>query len=143
MKINDIEWLIKKSWSSDTCFPDFKDEWKENDPSYGQSLVTSLLVNDFFGGEIAKCMSSTGGHYYNLIEGKIIDLTISQFHGESILFGNFEIIDREELLGMGDHKQRYHLFLDNMKENADLLSRNVSKVLDSNFNDKVLERSKK
>ena len=137
MRTEDIEWLMKKSWSKDTCYPEVKEEWPDKDPSYGQSLVTALVINDFFGGDIARCMSSTGGHYYNQIDGKIIDLTTSQFHGESILYGHEEIIDREELLEKNDNRERYLLFLNNIKNNADLLVNNIDGILESN-SDRIL-----
>lgn len=50
-----------------------------NDPTYGQCAVTAMLVNKFFGGEIRKLWVSGGGtHYFNIINGKIIDLTREQ-----------------------------------------------------------------
>ena len=67
MKIEELEFLLRDAWNPDTCFIVDKENWSENNPSYGQSLVTSLAVNDFIGGKICKCDSSTGVYYYNVI----------------------------------------------------------------------------
>lgn len=129
MDIKDVKWIIEKSWSRDTCYSEIREEWSQGDPSYGQSLVTTLFIYDLFSGEIIRCSSSIGDHYYNQIDDKIIDLTKSQFHGESILYGHGEVVDREELLEKDDNRKRYHLFLNNVKTNADLLVNDVDKVL--------------
>jgi hypothetical protein len=41
--------------------------------------VTALVVHDYFGGEILNTQTSGGTHFYNLIDGKKWDLTVSQF----------------------------------------------------------------
>lgn len=142
MKKDELETLINNAWSKETCYPKYKDEWEEKHPSYGQSLVTSLVVNDFFGGEIARCMSSTGGHYYNLIDDKIVDLTIKQFHGESVLYANSEIVSKEDLLAKNDNLERYIIFLNNVKKNITNMYFEVTDVFDNNIVGHVLKKKK-
>lgn len=45
-------------------------------------------------------------HYFNLIEGKLIDLTSSQFNG-NIDYSNYQVVDREKIVN-GDTKNRYN-----------------------------------
>lgn len=112
MKLEELERLLNKSWSRETCSPGLRDNWNEDNPSLGQCAITALIVNDYFGGKIMRCMASSGSHYYNLIEDKIVDLTVSQFLGEVPLYGQGEERTREYLLGNEDTKNRYLMLCD-------------------------------
>lgn len=79
MKVGELKQLLTLSWEKETCFPKLRDEWNEENLSLGQGAVTSLIVNDLFGGEIMRCIVSFGSHYYNLVNNEIIDLTVDQF----------------------------------------------------------------
>ena len=81
MIINDIKKELIKSWSKNTCTPYLKEQWSISNPSLGQCAITSLIVNDFCGGKIMKCMTPYGSHYYNSINNEVIDLTVEQFNG--------------------------------------------------------------
>ena len=102
-----VEKCIRKSWSYETCSPGLKEQWSEDNPSLGQCAVTALLVNDIYGGKIMRCMASTGSHYYNLIDDKIVDLTVEQFQGEIPQYENGEERTRKYLLSNSDTKNRY------------------------------------
>ena len=82
MGIGELKQLLMLSWEKETCSPSLRNEWNEGNPSLGQCAITALIVNDFFGGKIMRCMTSTGSHYYNLLDGELIDLTVEQFLGE-------------------------------------------------------------
>lgn len=41
--------------------------------------MTSLVVQDMFGGEILRTNTPDGPHFYNSIDGQRLDLTASQF----------------------------------------------------------------
>ena len=78
--------------------------------------VAALVLNDFLGGKIMRCESEYGSHYYNLINDKIVDLTVSQFK----TLPNYETgieRTREYLLSNEDTKKRYKLLLERVKEN--------------------------
>ncbi len=53
--------------------------WSEDNPARGQCGVTALVVNDILGGEIVKTRYEQLWHFYNIIDGKVIDFTESQF----------------------------------------------------------------
>lgn len=45
---------------------------------YSRSCETSMLIFDIFGGEILKTHYKNGWHFYNRINGKVIDFTRSE-----------------------------------------------------------------
>lgn len=68
-----IEQLKKKLldiYSADTVANNYKGGWTNSNPTYGQCVVTSLLVQELFGGEIYKLENEN--HYYNLIDGEVL-----------------------------------------------------------------------
>ena len=80
MDIKNILKALEKSWCKETCYPPMRNDWVESNPAYGQCYSTTLIVNDHFGGKILKAKFADGtGHFWNLIDGKEVDLTRSQF----------------------------------------------------------------
>ncbi len=67
--------ILKKCWSIKSS-----SVWTKENPAKGQCGVTSLVINDCFGGEILKTKLPNGQwHFYNSIEGRRFDFTGSQF----------------------------------------------------------------
>lgn len=66
--------ILYKCWSINSS-----SKWTLDNPANGQCGVTSLIVNDFFGGDILKTKAPEGWHYYNRIGNKSFDFTQSQF----------------------------------------------------------------
>jgi len=64
-------------WSADTSSP--TGAWSPSNPAQNHCSITSLVVQDFFGGEILNTKTSGGTHFYNSIDGVKWDLTASQF----------------------------------------------------------------
>ena len=116
MILEEIKELLTLSWSYETCSPGLKKEWNKENPSLGQCAVTSLIVNDFFGGKIMRCMTTSGSHYYNLIDNNIVDLTVSQFN-EPVDYSKGESRTREYLLSNEETKERYIKLLNIVKNN--------------------------
>jgi hypothetical protein len=65
---------LKAAWSKESS-----GSWSAENPVKGQCSVTSLVVQDIFGGDILKTKTRGGTHFYNSIDGVRWDLTISQF----------------------------------------------------------------
>ncbi|WP_394888249.1 hypothetical protein ACG873_23965 [Mesorhizobium sp. AaZ16] len=65
---------LKTAWSKESS-----GSWSAENPAKGQCSVTSLVVQDLFGGSILKTKTRGGTHFYNLIDGVRWDLTVSQF----------------------------------------------------------------
>lgn len=109
--------IISMSWAKETCYPGSQDSWSDSNPSLGQCAITSLVVNDFCGGKIMRCMVDEISHYYNLINGHVIDLTVDQFEGIIPEYETGEKRTREYLLSNEDTKNRYKKLLINVKNN--------------------------
>lgn len=65
---------LKEAWSFGTS-----SKWTPENPAKGQCSVTSLVVQDLFGGEILRTQVPDGTHFYNRIGSARLDLTVSQF----------------------------------------------------------------
>ena len=79
-KMYDLEQFkvkLLKIYSDETLHDDYKKNWSKSNPTYGQCVVTALLIQELFGGEIYKLEKEN--HYYNLIDGEVVDLTKEQF----------------------------------------------------------------
>ena len=114
--VDEVCEIVSMSFSKDTCYPSLREKWTLENKTLGQGAVAALVLNDFLGGKIMRCESESGSHYYNLINDKIVDLTVSQFK----TLPNYETgieRTREYLLSNEDTKKRYKLLLERVKEN--------------------------
>lgn len=132
MKIEELKQLLTLSWEKQTCSLGLQSEWKEENPSLGQCAITTLIINDFLGGKIMRCMASSGSHYYNLINSEIVDLTVEQFLGEIPDYDNGEERTRKYLLSNEDTKKRYKKLLQNIKNNFIKYGTHYYKLIDAN-----------
>ena len=132
MEIECLKILLNNAWKQDTCSPELRNEWSEDNPSLGQCAITALIVNDIFGGKIMRCMASSGSHYYNLINDKIIDLIIEQFQGEIPKYEEGQERTRENLLSNEDTKKRYEKLLYNLKQLIRQIQGEKFRLIDSN-----------
>lgn len=114
MEFDELSILVKKSWCKETCDETLKNKWNENNPALGQSLVTALAVNEFLGGTIVLTSSKIGNHYYNVIDDKIIDFA---YIGSTVPYKGKLAFSREYLLQDEETKEKYMIFLNNIKEN--------------------------
>ena len=124
MDIFELKEILKKSYTKDTCWPILREKWSVDNPTLGQGAITALLVNELYGGKIMRCLVSYGGHYYNLIDDKIVDLTKEQFLGEIPGYNEGQERTREYLLSNEDTKNRYLLLKNNLektKEEDDMI----------------------
>lgn len=71
---DDVQRALLKAWSLSTA-----SQWTADNPAAGQCNVTSLLIHELFGGELLKTPLLAGDHFYNRIEGRRYDFTVSQF----------------------------------------------------------------
>lgn len=68
------EQCLLRCWSINTS-----SKWTLENPYKGQCGVTSLVINDLFGGKILKTKVEGQWHFYNQLEGKRYDFTDQQF----------------------------------------------------------------
>lgn len=77
MTINELKEILLKIYDKSTVYYKWKSKWTKENPTYGQCVPTALLVQYYFGGDIYK--HNIEFHYYNVIDGEVIDLTKDQF----------------------------------------------------------------
>lgn len=86
--LSQLQDAIENAWTRETSYtPHF---WMDSNPAVGQCAVTSLIVQDYLGGEIlwSKVQTKDGesiSHYFNSIEGKVVDLTRKQFPIDAVI----------------------------------------------------------
>ena len=129
MEIKDLKKELLNVWSVETCSPGLKNNWSKDNPSQGQCAITSLIVNDLYGGKIMRCMTSSGSHYYNLINDKIIDLTVEQFLGEIPKYESGEERTREYLLSNEDTKSRYLMLKDRLDNKSKITEKKIRSAI--------------
>ena len=132
MKLSELKQIIEKSWRVESCYPNLQQIWNKYNPSLGQCAVTSLIVNDFMGGKIMRCMCGDVSHYFNLVNDNIIDLTLNQFNGEIPDYSNYQERSREYLLSNNDTRDRNLILLNNVKNNFIKYGNYEYKLLDYN-----------
>jgi len=66
--------ILRRCWSSETG-----GKWLASNPARGQCSVTAIVTQDLLGGDILKTQVDGEWHFYNLIDGRRWDLTMSQF----------------------------------------------------------------
>lgn len=110
----DLYNAIKASWSDKTRAFDVDEVTALRYPSIYQDDITALFIYDLFGGEICCDIYEEARHYYNVIDGNIIDLTRDYFGDEEPwncdMFEPFPKLTKELL-------ERYKLFLSNVRNN--------------------------
>ena len=103
---------LRKAWCRETAHPSYRDKWSEDKPSAGQCLVTALVVQDKYGGDIYSCRVGNNSHFVNIIDERIVDKTAEQFGGTDkikYINGSFRKRTRADLLKNKDVKERYEL----------------------------------
>jgi hypothetical protein len=87
----DLYERLRLAWSSETGR-----HWRQDNPAAGQCGVTALIVHDVLGGVILKTEVNGAWHFYNQIDGRRVDFTMSQF--ASPIFYDDTNSSREEAL---------------------------------------------
>lgn len=73
----DLYRALLSVWAGDTAAP--TGAWSADRPAKNHCSVTSLVVQDIFGGDLLTTRTSGGTHFYNRIDGARWDLTVGQF----------------------------------------------------------------
>ena len=101
---------LRSAWKRETAFPKDQTRWNEAMPSIGQCAVTSLVVQNQFGGEIHR--SRAYHHYWNeMPSGALVDFTHEQFGVPDQIPSEGTVSPRDLMAGKGsteaDTKGRY------------------------------------
>lgn len=104
----DIERAARNAWGADTSADG---AWRPETPELGQCAVTALLVQDAYGGVLKRALVNGVSHYWNEVDGQIVDLTRAQF--EKPLFIEDELErERDYVLSFPITAERYTLLKD-------------------------------
>ncbi|NNJ03157.1 hypothetical protein HHX38_03235 [Streptomyces sp. PKU-MA01144] len=115
--LTDIERAVRDSWSAETCTPESRSRWTEDNPARDQCGVTALVLNDLLGGELIRGEVHVGGervdyHWWNRLgRGIEVDLTREQFGPEEIVTGGV-VIPRPPVTEPHRLRQEYELLRD-------------------------------
>ncbi len=117
VSFQEVTAAVSNSWSAETSSTPKK--WTNDNPALGQCAVTACLVQDYLGGDILNSVvtlpdGDTDSHYYNLIDGKDLDLTRQQFPaGSSFSEGQPKTkglaSTRDYCLSYDETRQRYEI----------------------------------
>lgn len=116
-ELKEIVKALEVSWARDTAFDN--NDWSPENPARGHCVVSCLIVQDYFGGELlgysVEGPDIRETHFVNQLEdGTVIDTTRSQYTDtvqmtlKSVRLEGFESI-REKRLGDDDTRRRYEL----------------------------------
>ncbi|MEV7871786.1 hypothetical protein AB0P17_38080 [Streptomyces sp. NPDC088124] len=122
--LTDIEQAVRDSWSAETCTPEFRSRWTEENPARDQCGVTAMVLNDLLGGELIRGEVHVDGvrvdyHWWNRLGmGFEIDLTREQFGPEEIVTGG-DVVARPPLAEWRRLHEEYELLRDRVLEKLD------------------------
>ena len=68
---------LQRHWCAETSF--WPDEWTPDRPSFGQCVVSALIVHDRFGGEMLRAVNQGVIHHWNRVDNIEVDVTRDQF----------------------------------------------------------------
>ena len=119
--------VLQKSWSATTSY-ESDENWSPENPARGQCVVSSLVVQDYFGGDIVRYAVTGEGidetHYFNVLDdGTLIDTTRSQYKDKKISMvekpidlekNNFSSV-RERCLADKEANYRYGILKERVK----------------------------
>ena len=102
--------ILSGIWCAETCAPRMRDRWSPENRTLGQCSITAFLMQDMFGGKVFGIPLEDGGyHCFNVVSGKIFDLTSEQFGDEKLDYANNPEQFREVHFADEDKKARYEL----------------------------------
>lgn len=110
---------LKNAWCKESCSPSLRESWPNGSIAKGQCFVTAAAVKEAFGGEVYELhITEKEIHYYNMIDGEIVDLSSEQF-GEDINSDFYRAGTPSDLVSkMNDpvKRKRFETLMNNMKK---------------------------
>ena len=98
---------LAASWTAQTASPLVA--WTPHNPSSGQCAVSALVLQDYCGGEICRCVVTDTPHYFNRIDDQVVDSTAAQFGMVAINYDASTVRSRQRILRHADTHRRYEL----------------------------------
>ena len=115
----DLYDALSHIWSIETCAPRLREGWSKKNKTLGQCSITSMLVQDIFGGEVYGVPLPEGGyHCFNVVDGKMFDLTSEQFGKTKLTYTLDYPQSREEHFKSEEKYNRYLLLKEGLTNNG-------------------------
>ncbi len=110
--------FLLKCWAADTAYQkEIEDLFDPTNPTKNQCVVTALIVQDEFGGQIVRVTVNTKiSHYYNVGDFGEIDLTRSQFPYWIVKLSPKEVSRKQLLRKNSSVEKRYQILRDRLDE---------------------------
>lgn len=105
---------IRNAWCKESCSPSLRENWSNGNIAKGQCFVTAMAVKEVFGGEVFEMrIAEKEIHYYNVINGEIVDLSSEQFEEPITAYFYKEGVPTNIVLRMSDpiKKERYNALI--------------------------------
>ena len=116
-EIRDLYLDLEHVWCLETCGPRYRAQWSPENRTAGQCTITSILIQDLFGGKVYGVPLPEGGfHCFNKVGDCVFDITSEQFGDADLDYTeNFEQFREEQLSDTGK-RERYELLKKLLKE---------------------------
>lgn len=116
--------ILSEIWCADTCAPRIRDKWSSENKTLGQCSITAFLIKEFFGGKVYGIIRPDGNyHCFNVVEGRIFDLTSEQFGNEILNYDDCSEQFRDIHFAKKEKYLRYEYLKSKVEERlAEILS---------------------
>jgi hypothetical protein len=116
--LGQVEQAVFSCFALDTCSFDDVNEWSETNRSRGHCAVTTLTLNDMFGGQLLCAEVHVGSelvgyHWWNRLGGLEVDLTLDQFASHELV-GVPWVVERP--VGHHLYTDQYNVFRERVTE---------------------------
>lgn len=116
LSILELKHFLYAAYQSDTAYKTCVSTWSRKNPTLGHCAVTAMIVNEYFGGDIqfGYYEEENVWHYWNVIDGEVVDFTAEQFQNTAIQFKNIQNTSFTDLFAHESVRSRYILLKERM-----------------------------
>ena len=107
--------ILSNIWCAKTCAPRMRSNWTPQNKTLGQCSVTAFLLQDIYGGKVYGVPLGGGSfHCFNVVNGRVFDLTSEQFGDEKIDYSNRFEQQKDTHFKSEEKKKRYEYLRDRL-----------------------------
>lgn len=118
--------ILSRIWCAETCAPRMRGQWTPDNKTLGQCSITAFLVQDIFGGKVYGVPRSGGNyHCYNVVGGRVFDLTSEQFGNEKLNYDNNPEQSRTVHFAKEEKRLRYEYLKSELERGIGLFGKKI------------------
>ena len=108
--------LLSRVWCRETCAARMRDEWSEENKTWGQCTITAFLMQDIYGGRVYGVKLPDGNyHSFNVAGDCAFDLTSEQFGDKKLDYSlRYEQLRNDHFMKPGK-RDRYEMLRESLK----------------------------